>query len=55
MMAQHVTLVGPDVFHVEDRHIPVTQPQGEIAVRIYSPSGPDPFPVHLNFHGGEYF
>ncbi|KAK1988195.1 Alpha/Beta hydrolase protein [Colletotrichum cereale] len=46
------TCQGPDVFHVEDRKVPVTQPFGKIAVRIYSPEGPGPFPVHLNFHGG---
>ncbi|KAI8168882.1 Trichothecene 3-O-acetyltransferase TRI101 [Colletotrichum sp. SAR 10_70] len=43
---------GPEVFHVEDRKIPVTKPFGKITVRIYSPEGPGPFPVHLNFHGG---
>lgn len=47
-----VLALGPDVFHVEDRQIPVSQPSGEITVRIYSPEGPGPFPVHLNIHGG---
>ncbi|KAH7241355.1 Alpha/Beta hydrolase protein [Fusarium tricinctum] len=46
------TCGGPDVFHVEDRQIPVSHPDGEITVRIYSPEGQGPFPVHLNFHGG---
>ncbi|KAK2053413.1 hypothetical protein LY76DRAFT_619950 [Colletotrichum caudatum] len=46
------TCRGPDVFHVEDRQVPVTQPLGNIVVRVYSPEGPGPFPVHLNFHGG---
>ncbi|KAL0933972.1 alpha beta hydrolase fold protein [Colletotrichum truncatum] len=46
------TWTGPDVFHVEDRKIPVMHPHGTINVRIYSPEGPGPFPVHLNFHGG---
>ncbi|KAF7554207.1 hypothetical protein G7Z17_g3068 [Cylindrodendrum hubeiense] len=46
------TCPGPEVFHVEDRQIPVSKPTGEITVRIYSPEGPGPFPVHLNFHGG---
>ncbi|KAK1990901.1 hypothetical protein LX36DRAFT_591649 [Colletotrichum falcatum] len=46
------TCKGPDVFHVEDRKVPVTRPPGKIDVRIYSPEGPGPFPVHLNFHGG---
>lgn len=32
--------------------MPVTDPSGEIVVRIYTPFGPGPFPVHLNFHGG---
>ncbi|KAG5805148.1 hypothetical protein H9Q74_010714 [Fusarium xylarioides] len=46
------TYKGPEVFHVEDRQIPVTRPGGLITVRIYSPEGPGPFPIHLNFHGG---
>lgn len=40
------------MFHVEDRKVPVSHPAGKINVRIYSPEGPGPFPVHLNFHGG---
>ncbi|KAK5404958.1 hypothetical protein LTR46_009567 [Exophiala xenobiotica] len=44
---------GPEVFHVEDREIPVSRPGGEITVRIYSPEGTGPFPVHFNFHGGK--
>ncbi|KAH3973407.1 hypothetical protein HBI25_082130 [Parastagonospora nodorum] len=48
----HPTCAGPDVFHVEDIQMPVTTPVGEITVRVYSPEGPGPFPVHLNFHGG---
>jgi acetyl esterase/lipase len=44
--------IGPEVFHVEDIRIPVTTPVGEVTVRVYSPEGPGPFPVHLNFHGG---
>ncbi|KAM0227417.1 hypothetical protein ACHAPO_011542 [Fusarium lateritium] len=46
------TYEGPEVFHVEDRKIPVTKPEGEITIRIYSPERPGPFPVHMNFHGG---
>lgn len=46
------TCRGPEVFHVEDRKVPVTCPRGEITIRVYSPEGPGPFPVHLNFHGG---
>ena len=41
------------MFHVEDFQVPVTTPSGEMTVRIYSPEGTGPFPVHLNFHGGE--
>jgi hypothetical protein len=44
---------GPDVFHVEDMQVPVTMPIGEMKLRVYSPEGPGPFPVHLNFHGGK--
>lgn len=47
-----VDLLGPDVFRVQDTVIPVSKPAGEIAARIYTPQGPGPFPVHLNFHGG---
>jgi len=50
--ARHLATVRPEVFHTEDRQIPVTKPQGFITVRIYTPQGSGPFPVHLNFHGG---
>ncbi|KAJ5587021.1 Alpha/beta hydrolase fold-3 [Penicillium hispanicum] len=46
------TYSGPPVFHVDDIQIPVSRPAGQITIRIYSPEGPGPFPVHLNFHGG---
>lgn len=46
-------LIGPNVFRVEDMQVPVTTPAGEVTIRVYSPEGPGPFPVHLNFHGGE--
>lgn len=46
---------GPDVFAVQDLQVPVSTPSGEITVRMYSPEGPGPFPVHLNFHGGNCF
>lgn len=46
------TCQGPEVFYVEDKTIPVSHPSGSITIRIYSPEGPGPFPVHLNFHGG---
>ncbi|TDZ33517.1 Arylesterase [Colletotrichum trifolii] len=49
----HPTHSGPEVFHVKDCQIPVTRPAGKINVSIYSPEGPGPFPVHLNFHGGK--
>jgi acetyl esterase/lipase len=45
---------GPSVFHVEDIEIPVSHPAGKIMIRVYTPAGPGPFPVHLNFHGGTY-
>jgi acetyl esterase/lipase len=32
--------------------VSVKNPSGEINVRVYSPKGFGPFPVHLNFHGG---
>lgn len=44
--------LGPDVFDVEDKQVPVSHPIGIIQARIYSPRGEGPFPVHLNFHGG---
>lgn len=47
-----IGIPGPEVHKVEDLSIPVTSPPGEIQIRIYSPAGPGPFPVHLNFHGG---
>ncbi|KAK6849314.1 CAZyme family CE10 [Apiospora arundinis] len=46
------TYAGPEVHKVEEMSIPVSSPPGEIMIRIYSPGGPGPFPVHLNFHGG---
>lgn len=49
----NIRIIGPDVFHVADYQIPVTRPAGEITVRVYSPRGSGPFPVHLNFHGGK--
>ncbi|OQD79653.1 hypothetical protein PENANT_c046G08060 [Penicillium antarcticum] len=46
------TCSGPPVFHIEDIEIPVSRPAGNIVIRVYTPEGPGPFPVHLNFHGG---
>jgi len=39
-----------EVGKVEDRRIP--GPGGDIPVRIYTPKGPGPFPMFMNFHGG---
>ena len=41
---------GPAVASVVDRSIP--GPDGEVAVRIYSPAGGGPFPILVWFHGG---
>ncbi|MEQ8858577.1 MAG: alpha/beta hydrolase [Pseudomonadales bacterium] len=38
------------VVQVADRSIP--GPGGALAVRVYTPEGPGPFPVYVNFHGG---
>ncbi|OKL57324.1 hypothetical protein UA08_07472 [Talaromyces atroroseus] len=46
------TWSGPEVHHVEDHQVPVLEPEGSITCRVYTPAGPGPFPVHLNFHGG---
>ena len=43
---------GPAVHHEEELMVPVSNPDGEIKIRIYSPEGPGPFGVHLNMHGG---
>lgn len=41
---------GPEVAKVEQRTIP--GPGADIAVRIYTPAGPGPFPILAWFHGG---
>jgi acetyl esterase len=41
---------GPEVARVEDRLIP--GPGVDIPVRIYTPTGPGPFPILVWFHGG---
>lgn len=41
---------GPAVAEVRTQMIPVHR--GEIALRVYTPSGPGPFPVHVYMHGG---
>ncbi|KAL4894260.1 Alpha/Beta hydrolase protein [Aspergillus ambiguus] len=43
---------GPEVHKALDIEVPVSDPEGSITCRVYVPSGPGPFPVHLNFHGG---
>jgi len=43
---------GPKVFQEEEFDVPVTKPSGTVRVRVYTPEGPGPFPVHLNYHGG---
>ncbi|KAE8318743.1 Alpha/Beta hydrolase protein [Aspergillus transmontanensis] len=46
------TWTGPEVHHAQDYQVPVSNPEGFITCRVYTPAGPGPFPVHLNFHGG---
>lgn len=41
---------GPDVAEVRTVMLPVHR--GEIALRVYTPYGQGPFPVHLYIHGG---
>jgi hypothetical protein len=43
---------GPKVFHEEEFDVPVTKPSGTVRVRVYTPEGEGPFPVHINYHGG---
>lgn len=43
---------GPGVHKVQDHKVTVTDPDGEITVRVYTPEGTGPFPVHINTHGG---
>jgi len=43
---------GPKVFQEEEYDVPVSRPSGTVRVRVYTPEGPGPFPVHLNYHGG---
>ena len=42
----------PEQWKVEDSKIP--GPQGELAVRVYSPEGNGPFPALVYFHGGGF-
>jgi hypothetical protein len=43
---------GPRVHLEEEFHISVTNPAGQIKIRVYTPEGSGPFPVHFNYHGG---
>ena len=43
---------GPKVFHEEEFDVPVSKPSGTVRVRVYTPEGQGPFPVHFNYHGG---
>ena len=51
-MRARTAALGPfdEVAKVADHRVPVGG--GEIAVRVYSPSGPGPHPVLVFFHGG---
>lgn len=46
------TWSGPTAYHEEELDVPVTRPSGFVRIRVYSPRGNGPFPVHLNTHGG---
>lgn len=45
--------IGPRVHSEGEFHIPVTRPAGQIKLRVYTPEGRGPFPVHFNYHGGK--
>src|SRR5438105_4403897 len=44
---------APEVASIIGHRVPV--PDGEITVRMYTPSGTGPFPVHLFLHGGSFW
>ncbi|THY19388.1 hypothetical protein D6D01_07073 [Aureobasidium pullulans] len=46
------TWSGPSVHQQDEFEVPVTRPAGQIKIRVYTPQGKGPFPVHLNYHGG---
>ncbi|EMD93700.1 hypothetical protein COCC4DRAFT_208316 [Bipolaris maydis ATCC 48331] len=46
------TWSGPRVFKENEFDVPVSRPAGYIKVRVYTPEGQGPFPVHINYHGG---
>ncbi|SPN99282.1 related to esterase/lipase [Cephalotrichum gorgonifer] len=48
----YATDEGPAVHKIVDVKIPVTNPDGEITVRVYSPDTDKAVPVHFNMHGG---
>ena len=55
-MAQSFGLLGdpgPDPASTVDQQVPVEG--GEITVRVYTPPGDGPFPVHVYFHGGGFW
>ena len=44
---------APEVASIVDHRVPA--PDGEITVRVYTPFGTGPFPVHLFLHGGSFW
>src|SRR5467141_2910638 len=44
---------APEVASIVDHRVPVLD--GEITVRMYTPFGTGPFPVHLFCHGGSFW
>lgn len=50
---QMLTSDGPPVASIVDHRVAVAG--GENAIRVYTPHGAGPFPVHLYFHSGGYF
>lgn len=51
---QRARLAAPPepVARVEDRRIPVESSAGELAIRVYTPTGSSPLPILVYFHGG---
>jgi acetyl esterase/lipase len=44
---------APEVATIVDHRVPA--PDGEFTVRVYTPFGTGPFPVHLFLHGGSFW
>ena len=44
---------GPDPASIVDHRVPVDG--GEITLRVYTPQGSGPWPIHLNIHGGGFW